>query len=41
MADAAMPAVVNVLGLAGAALELNSDIVGQPLPPPGAPAEQK
>ena len=38
MADAAVPAAVNVLGLAGAAAELNSSIVQQPLPPPGAPA---
>jgi lysophospholipase L1-like esterase len=38
MADAAIPAVVNALCIEGAAPQLYTDIVGQPLPPPGTTA---
>src|SRR5207302_3769642 len=38
MADAALPAAINALGLAGALAEFSSGVVQQPLPPPGTPA---
>src|SRR5262249_51655621 len=34
MADAALPAAINALGLGGAMVEGNSGVVQQPLPPP-------
>ena len=39
MADAALPAAINVLGLGGATSEANTGVVQQPLPPP-APTDQ-
>ncbi len=41
MADAALPAAINVLGLGGAMSEFGSGVVQQPLPPPGTPTGQQ
>ena len=41
MADAALPATINVLGLGGAISEVSSGVVQQPLPPPGTPTGQQ
>jgi hypothetical protein len=43
MADAALPAVINALGLGGAISEVSSGVQQQPLPPPapGQPAGQQ
>jgi hypothetical protein len=41
MADAALPAAINVLGLGGATSEANSGVVQQPLPPTDQPTSQQ
>jgi hypothetical protein len=41
MADAALPAAINVLGLGGAMSEFSSGVVQQPLPPPTTPTSQQ